>query len=44
MRLASIAEPFNHPDWLYELKWDGWRAIAQVRGGECRIFSRNQNA
>ena len=25
MRLASLAEPFDHPDWIYELKHDGWR-------------------
>ena len=23
-------EPFDHPDWLYEIKWDGVRAIATV--------------
>ena len=23
--------------WLYEVKWDGYRAIAYVRGGECRL-------
>jgi bifunctional non-homologous end joining protein LigD len=27
--LATLAkEPFNHPDWLFEIKWDGYRAIA----------------
>ena len=27
----------------FEVKWDGYRAIAYVRGGECRLVSRNGN-
>jgi ATP-dependent DNA ligase len=28
------AEPFGHADWLFELKFDGFRAAADtVRGG-----------
>ena len=29
-------------DWLYEVKWDGYRAIAYVRGGEAELVSRNE--
>jgi len=29
--------------WLYEVKWDGYRALAYVRGGEARLLSRNGN-
>ena len=29
--------------WLYEVKWDGYRALAHVRAGECRLLSRNGN-
>ena len=29
--------------WLFEVKWDGYRALAYVRGGECRLASRNGN-
>jgi len=29
--------------WLFEVKWDGYRALAYVRGGECRLVSRNGN-
>ena len=29
--------------WLYEPKWDGFRAIATVRGGEATLTSRNGN-
>ena len=29
--------------WLFEVKFDGYRALAYVRGGECRLVSRNRN-
>ena len=29
--------------WLYEVKWDGYRALAYVRGGDVELYSRNQN-
>jgi bifunctional non-homologous end joining protein LigD len=37
-------EPFSHPDWLFELKWDGFRALAFIERGECRLVSKNGNA
>ena len=30
-------------DWLFEVKWDGYRALGYVRGGEARLVSRNGN-
>jgi bifunctional non-homologous end joining protein LigD len=30
-------------EWRYEVKWDGYRALAYVRGGECELVSRNGN-
>jgi bifunctional non-homologous end joining protein LigD len=30
-------------DWLYEVKWDGYRAIVSLRGGETTLTSRNGN-
>jgi bifunctional non-homologous end joining protein LigD len=27
--------------WTFEVKWDGYRALAYVRGGECTLLSRN---
>ena len=30
-------------DWIYEIKWDGVRALTCVDGGRVRIFTRNQN-
>ena len=29
--------------WLFEVKFDGYRALAYVRNGECRLVSRNEN-
>ena len=39
----SIAEPFDGPDWLFEIKWDGYRAVAFIDNGKVRLVSRNQN-
>jgi bifunctional non-homologous end joining protein LigD len=30
-------------DWVYEVKWDGYRVIAAVEGGEATLRSRNGN-
>jgi bifunctional non-homologous end joining protein LigD len=37
-----IEKPFDNPEWLYEIKWDGYRAIAFVENQQVRLFSRNQ--
>ena len=34
-------DPFDDPDWVYEIKWDGYRAIAEVDGEKSRLYSRN---
>jgi bifunctional non-homologous end joining protein LigD len=38
--LLRIQEPFNNPDWLFELKLDGFRALAHIDGHHCRLVSR----
>ena len=43
MPLSRRADPFTHPDWLFEIKWDGFRAFAYVENGRCRLVSRNGN-
>jgi bifunctional non-homologous end joining protein LigD len=41
-QLASLTERLPRgPDWLFEPKWDGYRAIVTVDGGEARLTSRN---
>ena len=42
--LATASEKaFNDPAWLFEIKWDGYRAIAFVENKAVRLVSRNQN-
>jgi bifunctional non-homologous end joining protein LigD len=44
MKLSLIPEPFDHPDWIFELKHDGFRALAYIAGGKCDLVSRRKNA
>jgi bifunctional non-homologous end joining protein LigD len=32
--------PFSNPDWLFELKWDGYRVQAHVDGGRVSVYTR----
>jgi bifunctional non-homologous end joining protein LigD len=41
MRLVRLPEPFDHPDFIFEPKLDGFRALAHVRGHRCELVSRN---
>lgn len=41
MRLLRAPEPFDHPDFVYEPKIDGFRALAYIRGHRCQLVSRN---
>jgi bifunctional non-homologous end joining protein LigD len=43
MRLTRIAKAFDDPDYVFELKHDGFRAIAYIEAGECKLVSRNLN-
>ena len=43
MLAESIEKPFDGAEWLFEVKWDGYRAIAFIEGGKVRLVSRNQN-
>lgn len=43
MPLVRIAEPFSDPDWIWELKYDGFRALAYLDAGNCTLVSRNGN-
>ena len=41
VQLATLADKaFSDPDWLYEIKWDGERALAFIRDGEVELRSR----
>jgi bifunctional non-homologous end joining protein LigD len=42
--LATLAtKPFDDDDWLYEIKWDGFRVQAVVDGASVKILTRNLN-
>jgi bifunctional non-homologous end joining protein LigD len=38
---SDVKEPFNDPDYIFELKHDGFRAVAYVQNHECKFVSRN---
>lgn len=37
MPLTRMEQPFDHPEWLYEIKHDGFRALAHVHDGQCQL-------
>jgi bifunctional non-homologous end joining protein LigD len=42
MRATLATNPFNDPDWLFEVKWDGYRVEAVIRDGHARLWTRNR--
>ena len=32
---------FDDPNWIFEIKWDGYRAIAEINKGDVKLYSRN---
>lgn len=36
-----VSAPPAGDDWLHEIKYDGYRAIAALAGGRCRIYTRS---
>jgi len=43
MLATSVEKPFDNPEWLFEIKWDGYRAVSFIQDGKVRLVSRNQN-
>ncbi|MBI5632886.1 MAG: hypothetical protein HZA15_05345 [Nitrospirae bacterium] len=41
MLATAAKEPFDHPDWIFEVKWDGYRAMAEIRNNDVSLYSRN---
>jgi len=41
--LTSLKEPIGHPNWIYELKHDGFRGILYVDRDQACLVSRNGN-
>jgi bifunctional non-homologous end joining protein LigD len=44
MLATLVDEPFDDPDWIYEVKWDGYRALALLNKGEVELKSRNDKS
>jgi bifunctional non-homologous end joining protein LigD len=43
MLAESVEQPFDGAEWLFEIKWDGYRAVVFIDAGKVRLVSRNQN-
>jgi len=43
MLATLVDKPFDDDEWLFEIKWDGYRAVAFLQDGKVRLVSRNQN-
>jgi len=41
MLATLVDKAFDSPDWLFELKWDGYRALANIQKGKVNLYSRN---
>jgi len=41
MKPETRDRPFSQPGWLFELKYDGFRMLAERRGGEARLRYRS---
>jgi bifunctional non-homologous end joining protein LigD len=39
-----VKAPFSNPDWIFESKWDGYRAICFVENGAVRFVSKNRKS
>ena len=40
MQLVQQAKSFDHDDWLFEIKHDGFRSLAYIQRGVCKLVSR----
>jgi bifunctional non-homologous end joining protein LigD len=44
MLATLVNEPFETPGWSYEIKWDGYRALAYINKGVTELLSRNSKS
>lgn len=44
MLATLVDKPFEADNWLYEVKWDGYRALAFIEKGKIQLLSRNNKS
>ena len=44
MLATLVSEPVNEAQWIYEMKWDGYRAVAYIKNNKVDICSRNNKS
>ncbi|HUR11369.1 MAG TPA: DNA ligase D, partial [Flavitalea sp.] len=44
MLATLVTNPLDEPGWIYEIKWDGYRALSYLQNGEVEIRSRNNKS
>lgn len=44
MLATLVDEPFDDPEWLFEVKWDGYRTIGFIEDGNVKLQSRNNKS
>jgi bifunctional non-homologous end joining protein LigD len=42
MPAALVDRPFDRAGWIFEIKWDGFRILAEVDQGQVRLYSRDR--
>lgn len=44
MLATLVDDPFDDPEWIFEVKWDGYRTIAFIEEGSVQLQSRNNKS
>src|SRR5690349_15704926 len=44
MLATLVDKPFDADNWLFEVKWDGYRAVAHCHGKQVSVISRNNKS